>query len=176
MKNDFAKSVTSILNTKWSYSNTYTVQLHFAQKMASKIGWDEGTHGKYINEHIVSVNTPDFSNSPIEIYTGGQFRIQNGKDELYRFSITFKDSDLMTLYRKFLIAYRRTKYWYFDDCAMSVTLTKNKDYYGESDKKLMVLGGCLIEGVSNLDINNNNEAQVAEFTVKFKSTSPDITL
>lgn len=176
MKNDFANSVVNIMKSKWSYSNTYTVEINFSEKMKTKIKWNDDTYGKNINDYIVSVNTPDFSNTPIEIYVGGQYRIQNGKNELYRFSITFRDLDQMTLYRKFLTAYRTQKHWYFDDGKMSVNLIKDRDYYKENDRQLLFLGDCFIEGVSNLDINNNNESQVAEFTVKFKSTSPDIIL
>ena len=176
MESTFADSVVNIMNTRWSYSNTYDIQLTFTNFMKDAIGWIDDTDGRKINDHIVSMNTPDFSNAPIEVYIGGQYRIQNGKDELFRFSITFRDSNQMSLYRKFLTAYRLQKHWYFDDAVISLKLTKKKDYHNEVDRELMEIDGCLIEGVSNIDINNNNEAQVAEFTVKFKATSPIITL
>lgn len=168
----FNEDVVKIINKNWSYSNTYDIGIEFSDSMKDAIEWIDETIGRDLNLHIVSANTPDFSNTPIEIYVGGQYRIHNGKDELYRFSVTFRDFDKMYLYRKFLAAYRLQKSWYFDDAKMKVTFTKDADYFGEIPSTLMEIDGCLIEGVSNIDINNNNEAQVAEFTVKFKATSP----
>lgn len=176
MDSTFASGVVNILDTKWSFSNSYKIQIEFATALRDFIGWDNEVHGRILDHHIVSLNTPDFSNSPIEVYTAAQYRIHNGKDELYRFSITFRDSNQMDLYRKFINAYRIQKHWYFDDSKMSVKITKERDYIHETDKNLMDLEGVLIEGVSNLDINNTNDAQVAEFTVKFKATSPSVQL
>jgi len=170
----FSDDVVKIMNTKWSYSNTYDVQIIFTERMKEEINWIDDIDGRNLNIFIVSVNTPDFSNTPIEVWVGGQYRIHNGKDELYRFSVTFRDSNQMELYRKFLLAYRLQKQWYFDDAKIKVILTKEADYVNESDKILMTLSDSMIEGVSNLDINNNNDAEVSEFTVKFKSTSPEI--
>jgi len=170
----FSTDISAIINKKWSMSNTYQVQISFSSEMGKLIGWVDDVEGRDINQHIVSINTPDFSNSPIEVYIGGQYRIHNGKDELYRFSITFRDYDMMYLYRKFLTAYRSQAGWYFDDACSIINIIKEADYEGEVNTELMTLNDCFIEGISNLDINNNNEAQVSEFTVKFKSMSPVI--
>lgn len=171
---NFASDLIKMMNIKWSYSNTFYIQIIFGKEMKKAIKWNDDVSGRDINLNIVNINTPDFSNSPIEVFVGGQYRIHNGKDELYRFSITFRDQDQMQLYRTFLLAYRIQKNWYFDDFKMQVIINKEADYYNEYEKELMILNDCMIEGVSNIDINNNNEPQVAEFTVKFKCTSPEI--
>jgi len=155
---------------KWSMANTFTVQINIPNYLSNYIGqFDEN-----INLNLISVTTPDFTNDPIEVYVAGKWIIQNGKDTLYRFSMTFRDHDQMYLYRKFLTMYRLIKDNYFDDVASEIIISKDADWFNETDAKLLILEGSLIEGVSNLDLNNNNENQIAEFTVSWKCTTPKL--
>lgn len=170
----FSDEIQDILNTKWSFSNNYDFQFDFTDTMKRHVNWLDETDGRNINQHIVNSDTPDWTNDPIETYVGGQFRIHNGKDQLYRFSVTFRDSDSMNLYRKFVNMYRLQKSLYFDDFKMSVIITKADDYNYTNGINLMRLEDTMIEGVSNLAINNTSDAQVAEFTVRFKSMSPNV--
>lgn len=170
----FSDDLIQLMATNWSFSNNYTFQFIFTPTMMNAVKWNDDTDGKNINLYIVSADTPDFTNNPIEVYTGGNFRIHNGKDQLYRFTVTFRDFNNMNLYRKFINMYRLQKNLYFDDIATKVIITKGDDYGMGSDIKLMTLDDTMIEGVSNLSYNTTNEAQVAEFTVRFKSMSPQV--
>lgn len=166
--------ITQAYERKWSMVNTFTVQFILPPYLDSAIG---GISSADINLNIVSMQTPDFTNDPIEIFVANKWVIQNGKDSLYRFSITFRDENQMSLYRKFMAIYNETKQQYFDNVAMTIITYKDGDWYDEDpDKILLYLDGALIEGVSNLSFSNDTENQIAEFTVSFKCNNPAVPL
>ena len=93
-----ADAITDAYNRRWSMINTFTVEIHLPSYLRGKVGsFDED-----INLNIVSVTTPDFTNDPIEVFVANRWVIQNGKDSLYRFTITFRDHNQMSLYKKFM--------------------------------------------------------------------------
>lgn len=151
-------------NRQWSMINTFTVQFAMPPGLVGEIG--EFTDD--INLNIVSITTPDFTNDPIETFVANKWRIHNGKDSLYRFTMTFRDQNQMDLYRTFMKMYEYTRSNYFDDCAMTVVVTKDADWGNETDKLFSVYSGVLVEAVSNVSFDNNTENQIAEFTVSFK--------
>lgn len=157
--------------THWSMINTFTVNFNFSWLMEKQLQlpFDDS-----LNLHIVSLDTPSFQNTPIETFIGNRWRIQNGRDELYKFSITFRDKDQMKIYKSFYNLYKETKEQYFDNCSFSVIIYKDADYYNESDKKFMELNGTIIESVSQLQFSNDTQNQIAEFTVTFKCVAPNI--
>lgn len=155
---------------KWSMINTFTVQFIIPQALVDVVGELDDD----VNLNVVNANTPDFTNDPIEAFIANRWVIHNGKDSLYRFSMTFRDYDQMSLYRRFMKIYNFAKDNYFDDASMKVIIDKDPDWDNERDKKFMEFDGCLVEGVSNLAFSNDTENQVAEFTVNFKCTTPKI--
>ena len=165
--------ITKAYETHWSMINTFTVNFNFGKNMNMqrllKTKFDDS-----LNLHIVSLTTPDFQNTPIETFIGNRWRIQNGRDELYKFGITFRDKDQMRIYKSFYNLYKETKEQYFDNCCFSVTIYKDADYYSENDRKFMELNGTIIESVSQLQFSNDTQNQIAEFTVNFKCVSPNI--
>lgn len=170
----FADSIREALDTKWSYINTFDVSFEIPYALQLASGWDNSKDGRNINLHVVSIDTPQFTNSPIEVFVGNRWAIHNGRDELYRFSITFRDRDQMDLYRKFVKMYKVTKDLFFDDAKLSIRLSKDADWMTEVDKKLFTFEDTLIESVSSLNFSNTTENQIAEFTVNFKTTTPNI--
>lgn len=165
--------ITKAYETHWSMINTFTVNFNFGRNLNMqrllKTKFDDS-----LNLHIVSLSTPDFENTSIETFVGNRWRIHNGRDELYKFSITFRDKDQMRIYKSFYNLYRETKEQYFDNCSFSVIIYKDADYYNERDKKFMELNGTIIESISQLQFSNDTQNQVAEFTVNFKCVSPNI--
>lgn len=172
---NFADGLKAAYETKWSFINTFNVQFVFNEfGLKDSIGWNE-SDARYVNLNIVSIDTPQFTNQPIEQFVANKWVIGNGRDELYRFSITFRDSDSMDLYRKFVSLYQITRENYFDYAKFIVILTKEGDWYNEQDKKLLTLNETIVESVSQLQFNNTTESQIAEFTVNFKCTFPELT-
>ena len=91
--------------THWSMVNAFTVQFHFGNNLFFNLLFDSWRFDDSINLNIVSVDTPSFQNNPIETFIGNRWRIQNGRDELYKFSMTFRDKDQMSLYKSFYDLY-----------------------------------------------------------------------
>ena len=169
---DFAKGLVKAYKTKWSHINTFRVQIQFAPQIKGAIDWKDDIDGRDINLNIVSIDTPAFQNQPIEVYIADQWRVHNGRDELYKFTITFRDQDQMNFYRKFVTAYLFQKTNWFDDVKMQIGVWKDADYLGEIDKKLFDFTDVMIDGVSQVQFNNTTEAQIAEFSVDFKCAMP----
>lgn len=172
---NFADGLRKAYDTKWSFINTFNVQFIFVDPITKyDIDWDDDTDGQSINMHIVSIDTPQFTNQPIEVFVANKWITQNGRDELYRFSITFRDRDSMALYRKFMRLYQRTREDYFDYVKFTVLLTKEGDWLNQQDKILFSFEDTIVESVSQLQFNNTTENQIAEFTVNFKTTFPNL--
>lgn len=172
---ELAKAIQRAYDTQWSYVNSFTVHLMFSAAAKAFIGWTE-QDARDINLNIISIDTPQFSNSPIEVYTGDRWKIHNGREDMYRFTMTFRDQDQLDLYKKFVAAYLFQKHSYFDDAKMQITLMKDADYVGETTKTLFDFSDVFIESVSKIQFSNTTEAQIAEFSVDFKTPTPEISL
>lgn len=169
---DFSKGLKKAYETNWSYVNTFTVTLNFATDVAGYIGWAPSDNLN-INLNIISIDTPQLTNQQIEAYIGDRWKIHNGRDELYLFSITFRDQDQLNLYRKFSKAYFFQKSQYFDDIKMSIRLEKDADYSNEKGAKTIYnFEDVMINSVSQIQLSNTTENQIAEFSVDFKCAYP----
>jgi hypothetical protein len=174
---NFANGLVQAYDRKWSFINSFKVEFHFdaaeGEYLPLSSLW-EGVDQDKLQLNIISVNTPQFTNTPIEIFNGNRWRIHNGRDELYRFTMTFRDSNQLELYRRWVTSYEMTRLGYFDQVKFTVILSKDADYFGEEDKKLYEYNNVMIESVSQIDFNNTTENQVAEFQVGFKLLTPQI--
>lgn len=127
--------------------------------------------GTDINLCIKSITTPDITYSGIEEYIANKWFIHQGRQELYRMSITFRDMDQMKLYREFHRLYASQRVSYFDDVCMEIKIYKDADWHNENNVPFMTFNGTLIESISNISFNNENENEIVEFTVNFKSNA-----
>lgn len=168
----FADELQKAYDTKWAFVNTFRVQFHFSDKM-KKLGVWSLKDETDMNIFIKSINTPQYTNSPIEVYIGDQWRIHNGRNEMYRFTISFRDKDQLYLYKKFIQTYNYQRTEYFNDIKMTIQLFKDGDYYGEKEKLITTYNDVMIESISQIQFSNETEAQIAEFDVEFKCTKPE---
>lgn len=168
---DLYNAIPEIYKRKWSFINTFSVQINFSQKIDEIIGWSK----KIGNDAIINVKdvtTPQLSASPIESYVCDEWKMAEGRIELPSFNIVFKDQDQMMLYTMFATAFVAQQKMYFNDYKCTVTIFKDADYYGEKQKKFIELRDCKISAISSLSISQETEAQIAEFSVDFKSRKP----
>lgn len=160
---------------KWSYINNFEVYLNWTggsvsgTTPASIAGFNSGQD---ISLNVKSISTPQFTNDAIEFYQCGKWRIQNGRPNLYSFNITFLDEDQLKLYRQFIVMYLAQQSMYFDDAKFTTKIVKCADYLNESDKTLFDFADCLISSIGPVNFSNETEAQIAEFEVEIKSTTP----
>lgn len=165
---------------KWSMANTFTVLMPIPAAIKTNLikhGLSvdfEKEFGDQINLNLISIDTPDFTNDPIEAFVANKWRINNGKESVKQFVMTFRDHNQMSLYRKFVHLYDVTKVSYFDDVAMNITIMKDADWNNEKEQTFMDIKGAIVMAVSNVSFNNIIESQIAEFSVTFKCVSVDI--
>jgi len=164
------QAVVEAYNRQWSMVNTFTVQIDLSPELTDLVGGFRDD----LNLSIISITTPDFVNDPIESFIANRWFIQNGRDALYRYNITFRDYDQMNLYKKFMKIYNFTKTNYFNKASMNIHITKDGDWFNELDKKFLELDGTLVEAVSNISFSNDTENQIAEFTVSLKCNKPSL--
>lgn len=162
-------------NRKWSFINTFKVQFLFADRLKEVSGWED-EDDTLIQLNIISIDTPQLTNQPYEIFQADEWRIHNGRDELYRFTVTFRDESQLKYYKKFVSMYTDSKLSYFDDIKSMILLYKEADWKGEDDTVLYTYENVLIENVSQIQFNNTTENQVAEFSVGFKFTKKHISV
>ena len=170
---DFRTGLARAYDTKWSYINTFTVEFLFTDYITKEAKWTQEDI-QNINIHIKSISTPTYTNQPIEAYIGDKWHIQNGRNEMWRFTISFRDSDKLRLYRKFLLMYQAQKDNYFDDVKTGIKLYKDADYADENSSLVFDFAESMVESVSQVQFSNETEAQIAEFDVEFKCVSPVI--
>lgn len=172
---NFADGLRQAHYKKWAFINTFKVQfVFFDDDVKDDIDWYGFKDSDDINLHVISVDTPQMTNQPIEVFVANRWVIQNGRDELYRFSMTFRDSDNLSLYRSFVKLYQRTREDYFDHVKFTVLLTKEGDWHNQQDQVLYAFENSIVESVSQIQFNNATENQIAEFTVNFKTTFPNL--
>jgi hypothetical protein len=155
----------------WTRNNNFSIKIaHKDENFAKKfIKWDIGsTFAQKLNAALINITTPDFTNQPIEEWVGANWRYHNGRDELYRFTMTFRDYDQMHLYKEFLKWYQMQKMNYFDKIAAKITITLDAEY-NVSETDFLIFDDCMIESLSNATFDHNTENQITEFSVTFKS-------
>ena len=166
---NFADTIKQAYDTKWSYINTFSVNMLFPPKLLEAAQWTDFDQNN-IQLHVISIDLPQYTNSPIELFVANKWVIHNGRDELYKFTITFRDSDQMDLYRKFVKMYHATREQYYDDSKIQIGIYKDEDWVGETpNKPLAQYAGAMIENVSQVQFSNNTENQIVEFSVGFKA-------
>jgi len=191
---DISQTISDSLETKWSYINQFDVTFTLPQALATKIAKKsvsdtkitniKAITGNDISKNIISVDTPQFSSQNIESFTGGKWYFHNGKTEMLRFSITFKDYNSLHLYQAFITLFEIQKTNYFDDVAISVVINyladsgfssvnydidESSTYANPTKIKILEFDKVLIDSVSQVQFSHNTENQIAEFTVQFKA-------
>lgn len=186
---NISETITNFLKKDWSYINQFDVTFTIPPTLSSKVEQLKYITNDKISENIISVDTPQLSSQNIESFTGDKWYFHNGKTELLRFSITFKDYSYMLLYKAFTTLFEIQKTWYFDDVAIGVDINYLHDgeaggvypniEYNESTispgltegnkSRILKFNKVLIDSVSQVQFSHNTENQIAEFTVQFKA-------
>lgn len=153
---------------QWSFTNSFSIQIDPASQNMRALEFY--TLGEELNMHVAKANIPNTTHEAKETYTVGGYRLVMGPDQVYRFEIEFADHDNMSLWRSFMEQYRLTKLGYYDDIKMDVSFYKESDYNNSEDSQLLIrYVGSTIENVSGIQFSNEDDAQIAKFTVSFRS-------
>jgi len=171
---NFSDAVSKAYTTKWSYINSFVVDFVPGGSVLLKNAKWNPEELRSMGLFVKSFTTPQYSTSPIESYVADQWQIQNGRYELFKYTIGFKDHDGHYLYRKFLQSLTLHKKAYLAECHWNITISKAPEYVGDPQVKIIEFPMSMIESVSQMQFSNETEGQIAEFNVSFKCTSPII--
>lgn len=162
--------ISSVYDKKWTRINNFSIILNIPDtNYKSLIGWDVDQIS--LNVALKSIDTPQYTNNPIEVFTGNEWRFNNGRDEMFRYTMTFRDYDQMSLYSKFVNMYNVSKDNYFDHIKLSVQIMLD-DEKSVNEQVLFESNDSIIENISQLQFDHTTENQIAEFSVGFKCSSP----
>ena len=167
-----------IQQTKWTKINNFAVSMTFANvntDLPKVAGVPESiiTGGSFLPEvldkSVIAFDTANLTNMTLDAFIGFRWNTHVSRDELYRFSLTFRDFDNMVLYKTFSKMYQLSKGRYYDSIKMNVTVFNDVEYVNTGDKKQFLrYEGAIIENISQVQFNNTTENQIAEFTIGFK--------
>jgi len=166
--------VETIQNTSWTQINNFSIHMNFVKPESNVLFKINNISEELLNAALISTSTPDYKNEQIVEYTGYEFRFHQGRDEMYRFVMTFRDfnSDLydskgsMTLYNIFRDIYWKGKYKYYDDIRMDIGVYTDDDF-GTTKQPIFRTTTAIIESMSQLSFSHTTENQIAEFTISF---------
>lgn len=162
--------ISSVMQKKWTKVNNFSVEFNVTnESFRSLIGWNITEED--FNEALKSIDTPQYTNNPIEQFVGNEWRFNNGRDEMFRFTMTFRDFDQMKMYTSFIEMYNKSKDNYFDKIKCEIKIYLDADT-GTKRTQLFSASDCIIESISQIQFDHSTEGQIAEFSVNFKCSSP----
>ena len=176
-----SNAINIIQNKKWTKINNYYIDIAFdtpidggkgPQDFAKMCGWYDLTPYD-INTSLISVTTPNYANANVMQYVSYEWRFHQGRDEIYRFSMTFRDYNQMKLYNTFRTLYIKGKEQYYDKIKMNIKVNLAEDY-GVYAMPIFQTTTAIIESVSQLQFSHNTENQIAEFTINFICNTTEV--
>ena len=156
-------------NTKWTKINNFFINIHVPNPdFSKKAQWNDTTEFQdKLNTALISCTTPQYTNANVESYVSYEWRYHQGRDEAYRFEMTFRDFNQMELYNRFRGLYTRAKQEYFDTFRMNILVFLDEDH-DVSQVPVFYTDSAMIESLSSLQFSHNTKNQIAEFTVAFR--------
>jgi len=108
--------------------------------------------------------------TPIEQWIGEEWRFAQGRLENYQISITFKDYDDFTLYKKFSEGIQRMTREFPDDCKIDVKISATDSFQINTFVPVVTFKDCLLISVGGAMLDNSAVASVAEFSITMKAS------
>jgi hypothetical protein len=143
----------------WTKINNFTISI--AGRGNVKVPLDVD-----LNLALISVTSPPLNSNPLEVFMGGQWYFTNGRADMARVTLTFRDFNKMSLYKSFVNMFELSLGDYPEKNYISIRIKLDDDTLDSSS--LMLFTELLIENVSELSFNNTTENQIAEFSVTFR--------
>ncbi len=109
----------------------------------------------------INIDNPQLASGVGLSLHGGVWRQIAQRNETYTFSVNFRDFEGLELRKYFIKVWEKQQKGYYDDIVSHVQIKIDKQMIFESSK-------VLISNISQVQFDNNN-TQIAEFTISFAS-------
>lgn len=157
-------------NTKWSFNNTFRCTFEFEDP--TKTNALNG--GPYDEVYLVKANIPALSATPdVQWINHSNFQTMSTV-EIMTVTIDFLDHDQLELYRFWSKHFMDQLNSYLDDYKFSVTFTKLPDNPDEEEFQIAKIEDCVVNSVSQLDLNTGAEGSGTILTFSITLQTPKI--
>lgn len=167
--------ITVAYNTKWTKINDFSINFNINSSAAagkeangnnlmnifSNIGIDE----VMLNLALISCEVPPLNIQSHETYLGGRWFYTNGKPDMAKVTLTFRDYNELKIYTTFAKIFENSLGQFTDQHKMSLQVFLDSD---EGRKQVFQFNDAIIENVSQLSFSNTTENQIAEFSVTIR--------
>jgi hypothetical protein len=169
VKNAFSKNINeptpketvdNILKTNWDLTDDFEFILtnEFLSKNSVEI-----FNNEILAKAVVSVEVPVLTSQEMDVVFAGVRRTNVRMQELFRFTVRFRDFDKGIIRKYFTTLFIAQQYLYFDDVKSNIVIKLgNKTMFGSEN--------CFISQISAVTYDHNNTG-ISEFDVTFVSTS-----
>jgi len=156
--------IDNIRNTNWTAQNKFDISMTLVgDKLTALAGGDET-----LNTCLKNITLPDYADSPIEEYISETWMFARGKLENYLITLNFRDRNAAELNRYFSKWFIDAERWYADEQRVDIEINI-KDSFNKDRVLLAKFENCMLIGVSGLNLDNEAQNTIAEFSVTFKS-------
>jgi len=165
---DINSIIKEVQNTNWQKSDDFKIIITTSNEKLSvqKVLGVKDVDALWAKS-VISFETPTISAPASEHYLGGEWRIQTGRPEVFKFGMKFRDFDSGDLRRYFATLFTYNQYNYVEDSYIQIKVTNTAD-----DIVIFKSDEVLIENVSAGNFDSQNSS-ISEFSVQF--TSPTYT-
>lgn len=165
---ELSQAFNKIVNTKWSFANNF--KIHFQGEHANMFDFLPN-HGEL---HVINFSLDALMAEDLSIFAGGRHLQILGVEEVHSGSFKIRDYNQLSIYKQFIKIWRTQLYKYYDDYKFSIVVIKEPDYPDEREKVILTAKECYIHTVDVLQLDNENENQIFEFTVNFRTPNVSI--
>ena len=151
--------VTQAYKTNWTRINAFTIALTGPPELTKGLDTE-------INLALKTLSFPAIAAAAIETYLGGRWFYTNGRADMSRIELTFRDYDDFKLYKIFTSIFERAQGDYIN--TTHIALKVLLDEPNSEPKSFALFTRMVIENVSQITFSNETENQIAEFSVTLK--------
>lgn len=155
------KVMQNALRTNWTMTDDFMFTFINNQRQLEVNNNNGITIDDVFDMAVIGIDLPQLGSDVEAVMMGGEWRIYNVKHQPFTFSIVFRDFGSLDLRNYFAAVWMDAQRGYYEDVKSTVMISINKNLVFMSDD-------CLVTAVSQVQLNNN-DSQVAEFTVEFSS-------
>lgn len=171
MASKLSNAYSKLKNTNWTFNNTFKCIFNFSsQEKSNKLNGPDGENEVY----LVKANIPSLSASPdVQWIDHRNFQTMSTV-EIMTVTIEFLDHDQLELYRFWSSHFMDQLDQYLDDYKFDVTFIKLPDNVNEKEFPIAKITDCVVNNVSQLDLNVSSEGSGTILTFSVTIQTPNV--
>ena len=171
MASKLSNAYSKLKNTNWTFSNTFKCIFNFSsQEKSNKLNGPDGENEVY----LVKANIPSLSASPdVQWIDHRNFQTMSTA-EIMTVTIEFLDHDQLEFYRFWSSHFMDQLDQYLDDYKFDVTFIKLPDNVNEKEFPIAKITDCVVNNVSQLDLNVSSEGSGTILTFSVTIQTPNV--